>query len=91
MELYKVVMADPFLQGLVLAVLGTLGAGLAVIWKARTRAIVRFLDQVGVDDDEQAKLRRSMRPPDGGSPLSADTPNGGVSGRRNPRGPQNGS
>ncbi len=63
MELYKTIMADPFLQGLVLAVLGGLGAGLAVIWKALTRAIVRALDQVapnhrGDDRALVAKVRQ---------------------------------
>lgn len=63
MELYKNIMADPFLQGLALAVLGALGVGLAAIWKALTAAIVRALNQLapGHTGDDRALVAKVRR------------------------------
>lgn len=63
MDAWKSLMEDPVAAGIVLAVLGAFGAGLAVIWKALTRAIVRALNQVApshVGDDLalMTKVRR---------------------------------
>lgn len=61
MDLYNDIMADPFLQGLVVAIVGSVGAGVALIWRAATRAIVRALDQVANDDDDEVETVRKVR------------------------------
>lgn len=61
MELYKTIMADPFLQGMALAVVTAVGGGLALIWRAATRAIVRSLNQVANDEDDDQETVRKVR------------------------------
>ncbi len=60
---YKSIMEDPFLAAIAVAVIGTVGSGLALIWSSLTKAIVRALDKlapdhIGTDTELVAKVRK---------------------------------
>lgn len=60
---YKAIMDDPVLAGIAMAILATVGSGLALIWKALTKCIVRALDKLapehtGTEVELVAKVRK---------------------------------
>lgn len=53
---WDTLMDDPATAAIVLAVVGAVGEGLRRIWKALVAAVVRSLDKVGADADEEAAV-----------------------------------
>ncbi len=69
---YKTIMDDPFLAGIVITLVATVGSGLALIWKALTKAIVRALDKLAPEHTgSEIELVRKVREHEGGGTMDS--------------------